>query len=100
MRKLVVMVAAAAMLSGPMVAATPPTETLAQHQTGLVNVNIGDVTVLRNVAVGVAVAAIVNACGNHVNAAAILAAIQQNGQFTSTCTATGQPITVTPSAGP
>lgn len=47
---------------------------LAQQQRGLVNVNVGDVTVLENVAIGVAAQAVANVCPNlNVGQVAVLA---------------------------
>ena len=45
-------------------------------QNGLVNVNIGDVTILENVGIGVAAQVAANICGVPVNVAALVAAIR------------------------
>jgi hypothetical protein len=58
-----------------------------QNQRGLVNVAVGDVTILQNVAVGVAAQAAANICGVSVGNIAILAAlVGQNQQTMTVCT--------------
>ena len=58
-----------------------------QHQRGLVNVAVGDVTVLQNVAIGLAAQAAANICGVTVGNIAILAALAgQNQQPVTVCT--------------
>jgi hypothetical protein len=56
----------------------------AQQQSGLVNVNVGDVTILENVAVGVAAQVAANICGVSVGPVAVLATqvVRQGGQRT------------------
>jgi hypothetical protein len=72
-------------------------------QEGLVNVNVGDVTVLENVAVGVAANVIAQVCGLQVGQVAVLAnQVLRTGQASNTvCEATVEEqsgdITITPS---
>ena len=62
------------------------------HQNGLVNVAIGNVTLLQNVNVGVAAQAIANICGVKVGPIAALANQLDAGSSTTVCTAAGQPV--------
>jgi hypothetical protein len=48
------------------------------QQEGLVNVNIGDVTILQDVGVGVAANVLANVCGVQVNAAVIARQVIRN----------------------
>jgi hypothetical protein len=74
----------------------------AQQQSGLVNVNVGDVTVLENVAVGVAAQVVAQVCGLQVGQVAVLATqVIRTGQRSDTvCTAELEgesgPITIAP----
>jgi hypothetical protein len=70
------------------------------NQDGLVNVNIGDVTVLEDVNVAAAVDAVVQACDLDVGplALAVLGqavAVDQSGRSRTICTAEGGPVTIT-----
>ncbi len=72
-----------------------------QNQAGLVNVAIGDVTVLRNVAIGIAAQVAANICGVTVgNVAALASGVFQNQEAETVCTI-GQgdqavPVQITP----
>ena len=67
----------------------------AAQQNGLVNVNVGDVTLLNHVGIGVAANVVAQVCGVQVPVAAILAAARAGGN--TVCTSTSQlPVTVTP----
>jgi len=65
------------------------------RQSGLINVALGNVTLLQNVNVGVAAQAIANICDVQVGPIAVLAN-QLNAGDTSApiCTAAGQPVTI------
>jgi hypothetical protein len=65
------------------------------RQEGLVNVNVGDVTILENVAVGVAANVIAQVCGVQVGQVAVLATqVMRTGQQSDTvCEATVGPQT-------
>jgi hypothetical protein len=70
----------------------------AQNQDGLVNVVIGDVTILEDVRVGVAAAIAANVCGVKVGPVAVLATqVDQTGQERVACeaTATNPEVTIT-----
>jgi hypothetical protein len=66
----------------------------------LVNVNIGDVTILENVGVGVAANVAANICGVQVNAAVIAEQVVRNDEPLGICTTGPQgaeaPVTITP----
>jgi hypothetical protein len=73
---------------------------LAQQQNGLVNVNVGDVTILENVGVGVAANVAAQICGVQVNAAVIARQVVRNNQPFGVCEIGPQtalvPVTITP----
>jgi hypothetical protein len=79
------------------VAAAPAAQA---QQEGLVNVNIGDVTVLQNVGVGVAANVAAQICGVQVNAAVIARQVVRNNQPFGVCDIGDQnaaaPVTITP----
>jgi hypothetical protein len=67
-------------------------------QSGLVNVNVGDVTILRNVAVGVAANVAANVCGVQANVALLAAQEVVNTGDPATICMTGEqdaPVTIT-----
>jgi len=69
----------------------------AQQQSGLVNVNVGDVTILRNVNVGVAAQVAANVCGVAVGPVAALTANVLQTQSTRTvCSTPTGPVTISP----
>lgn len=63
----------AALAVGGLVAFAAPDSAEAQTQNGLVNVNVGDVTILANVAVGVAANVAAQICGLQVGSVGIIA---------------------------
>jgi hypothetical protein len=67
------------------------------EQRGLVNVNVGDVTILEDVGVGVAANVAANVCGIQVNAAVIARQVVRNGEPLAVCTTGEQnaPVTIT-----
>jgi len=67
------------------------------RQNGLVNVAVGDVTLLQNVNVGVAAQAIANICGVKVGPIAALANQLATGGQHTVCTASGAPVIVSQS---
>lgn len=90
MRKLIATLFATSLL-GAGVASTAA----AQVQDGLVNVAIGDVTILEDVNVGVAAQVAANICGVKVGPVAILGrAVDRSGQTETVCTANQEPITI------
>jgi hypothetical protein len=75
------------------------------NQQGLVNVNVGDVTVLENVALGVAANVAANICGVQVNAAVLATQGVVNDEPSTICTVQSQeaPVDITitnPDPGP
>jgi hypothetical protein len=75
--------------AGPAVAAT-------QTQNGLVNVAVGDVTVARDVNVGVAAAVAANVCGVNVGPVTALAQqVDATGTAAAVCTTGGQVVRLT-----
>jgi hypothetical protein len=97
MRRTLVALAAAAMLSMPMVGS--PSEALAQRQDadGLVVVQVGDVTVTDAIDVNAAAALIAQACGiqalNGVNVLNILSAIDSGAHQHTFCRGSTGPVT-------
>ena len=91
-RKMCSVLAASALSIG--VAAAPASA----QQNGLVNVNVGDVTILQDVGVGVAANVAANICGVQVNAAVIADQVVRNGLPLAVCTTGAQdaPVTITP----
>lgn len=90
MRKLIATLFATSLL-GAGVASTAA----AQVQDGLVNVAIGDVTILEDVNVGVAAQVAANICGVKVGPVAVLGrAVDGSGQTETVCTANQEPITI------
>lgn len=69
-------------------------------QVGLVNVSIGDVTILEDVGVGVAANVAANICGVQVNAAVIADQVVRNNAPFGVCTIEEQgaeaPVTINP----
>jgi hypothetical protein len=66
-------------------------------QDGLVNVSVGDVTILEDVAVGVAANVVANICGLRISNVAVLARqVDRSGDSVTVCTAgpTSQPVTI------
>jgi hypothetical protein len=65
------------------------------QQVGLVNVSIGDVTILRNVDVALAANVVANVCNVPITANVLAAAIEQTGTFTCNQRGSGRPVAVT-----
>lgn len=74
--------------------------TAGAHQSGLVNVEVGDVTILENVGVGVAANVAAQICGVQVNAAVLAQQVVRNDEPFGVCTTGDQgaeaPVTITP----
>lgn len=67
----------------------------AQDQDGLVNVVVGDVTILEDVNIGVAAQVAANICGVKVGPVAVLGrAVDRSGQTRTVCTTDQGPITL------
>ncbi len=66
-----------------------------QTQDGLVNVAVGDVTILEDVNVGVAAVLAANVCGVSVGPVAILGrAVDRSGRSATVCTTPTGPVTI------
>jgi hypothetical protein len=66
------------------------------QQDGLVNVNIGDVTILEDVNIGVAAVVAANICGVNVGPVAVLGrAVDRSGGTETVCTIATEPVTIT-----
>jgi hypothetical protein len=67
------------------------------QQQGLVNVNVGDVTILEDVGVGVAANVAANICGVQVNAAVLAEQVVRNDEPFGVCETGAQnaPVTIT-----
>ncbi|HJU64587.1 MAG TPA: hypothetical protein VJ596_02870 [Gemmatimonadaceae bacterium] len=82
-----------------------PESASAQEQDGLVNVVVGDVTILEDVNVAVAVNAVVTACDlvdvGNVQVALLARATQvdRSGRSTTICRTEGGPVEITQNAG-
>jgi len=64
-------------------------------QDGLVNVSVGDVTILEDVNVGVAAAVAANICGVKVGPVAVLGqAVDRSGSPTTVCTSNNDPVVI------
>jgi hypothetical protein len=64
-------------------------------QDGLVNVNVGDVTILEDVDIGVAAQVAANICGVKVGPVAVLGrAVDRSGQTRTVCTNDQGPVTI------
>jgi hypothetical protein len=88
-RKVVVPVFAGAAI---VAAATPAA---AQQQDGLVNVNVGDVTILEDVNIGVAAQVAAQICGVKVGPVAVLGtAVDRSGDTETVCESDQGPVTL------
>jgi len=68
----------------------------AQQQDGLVNVAVGDVTILQDVNIGVAAQVAANVCGLKVGPVAVLATqVDASGGARTVCTTGGQVVRLT-----
>ena len=67
----------------------------AQNQDGLINVAIGDVTILQDVNVGIAANVAANICGVQVGPVAVLGqAVDRSGNTVTVCTTDQGPVTL------
>ena len=84
------LVVSAAMVLTPMAAGSASAQ-----QAGLVNVEIGDVTILENVGIGVAAQVVAQLCGVSVQNVALLAVnvAQTGGETNAICTVEEGPVT-------
>jgi hypothetical protein len=93
MRRLVVALAAVAMLSAPM--AVVPPEAQAQVQDGLVNVVVGDITILEDARIAVAAQVAANICGVKVGPVAVLGqAVDRSGRTETVCRTDQGPVRI------
>ena len=88
-KKLATALATATLVVG---VAAPPA---AAQQVGLVNVEIGDVTILRNVDVALAATVVANVCANVGNVNVVAAQIEQTGEFVCQQRGSGRTVAVT-----
>jgi hypothetical protein len=95
MRKLLASMGAAVMLSVPVLAG--PSAALAATQDGLVNVNVNDVEIAKDVNVGVVAQVVASVCANvNADVAALASQVDQTDRpVTIDCPATGDKITLT-----
>jgi len=67
-----------------------------QQQDGLVNVMVGDVTILENVNIGVAAQVVAELCGMRIGPVAVLAStVDRSGAPVTVCTVDTDPIIIT-----
>ena len=83
-------VAAAVLASVSLAASIGTPAALAQQQSGLVNVSVGDITI-QDINVGVAAQVVAGVCGVNVGPVAVLATqvVRNGGTATGECPATG-----------
>jgi hypothetical protein len=93
-KSVVTLFAGAAIVTG---IASPASAAPNQFQDGLVNVAIGDVTILEDVNIGVAAVVAANVCGVNVGPVAVLGqAVDRSGATRTVCTNDqGQAVTLT-----
>lgn len=73
-----------------------PAQAATQNQDGLVNVAVGDVSVLNNANIGVAAQVAANVCGVKVGPVAVLGtAVDASGATRTVCTTPTGPVTIT-----
>ena len=88
MKKMLAAVSASAVVAG---AAAGPAAAAPTTQDGLVNVNVGNVNIARDVDVGVAANVVANVCGvNVVPVQALASQVDATGTATAVCTSGGQ----------
>ena len=86
---------ASAILGAALFTGVPAASAQVAVQDGLVNVAIGDVTILEDVNVGVAAAVAANICGVKVGPVAVLGrAVDLSGQTRTVCTTPQGPVTI------
>lgn len=72
-----------------------PSALAAPQQDGLVNVNVGDVTILQDVNVGIAAQVAAQVCGVNVGPVAVLGrAVDRSGATRTVCTTDQGPVTL------
>ena len=88
--------AAGAVLAGGLILGAFATPATAQvEQDGLVNVNVGDVTILEDVRIGIAALVVANICpAVDANVAVLARIVDRSGETDLVCTADGAPITI------
>jgi hypothetical protein len=86
---------ASAILGAALFTGVPAASAQVAIQDGLVNVAVGDVTVLQDVNVGVAAQVAANICGVKVGPVAVLGrAVDRSGATSLVCTAPQGPVTI------
>lgn len=91
-KSLVTTFAGAAIVTG---VAAPASAAPSQFQDGLVNVAVGDVTILQDVNVGVAAQVAAQICGLKVGPVAVLGnAVDRSGDTATVCTTDQGPVTL------
>ena len=91
-KSIVTLFAGAAMVTA---GAAPASAAPNQTQDGLVNVAVGDVTILQDVNVGVAAQIAANVCGVAVGPVAVLGrAVDRSGSTTTVCDTPTGPVTI------
>jgi hypothetical protein len=72
-----------------------PAAVQAQPQSGLVNVDVGDINILNNVKIGLAAQVAASICGVEVGPVAVLAAnVARTGTTQTVCNTTEGPVTI------
>ncbi len=96
MRMLKISAMALALTALPLSAASAQTRNVLNQQDGLVNVNVGDVTILENVDIGVAAQVAAQICGVKVGPVAVLGkAVDRSGDTRTVCESDQGPVTIT-----
>jgi hypothetical protein len=89
------LLAASLFASAALMVAVPTTSAQVALQDGLVNVAVGDVTILEDVNVGVAAQVAANICGVKVGPLAVLGrAVDRSGATRTACTTDQGPVTI------
>jgi hypothetical protein len=90
-KSIITMCAGAAMVT----AAAVPASAANQFQDGLVNVAVGDVSLLNNANIGVAAQVAANVCGVKVGPVAVLGrGVDRSGDTATVCTTPTGPVTI------
>lgn len=90
-KKMIVTLFAVAALAG----GVAPANAATQHQDGLVNVAVGDVSLLNNARIGVAAQVAAQVCGIKVGPVAVLGtAVDASGATTTVCNTDQGPVTI------
>ena len=85
----------ASVFAGAVILGASAAPSMAQTQNGLVNVNVGDVTILEDVNIGLAAQVAANICGVKVGPVAVLgAAVDRSGDTSTVCTTDQGPISL------